>query len=67
MGLEVIQQPNTRREKPWGTGHAVLCCENVINNSFSIINADDFYGRGAFYKILETLKNLLNQIIFNLL
>ena len=61
----VIQDPNyglgshTRpksREKPWGTGHAVLCCENFINNSFSIINADDFYGREAFFKILETLK-----------
>ena len=61
----VIQDPNyglgshtlpISREKPWGTGHAVLCCENFINNSFSIINADDFYGREAFFKILETLK-----------
>ena len=61
----VIQDPNYGlgsytlpkfREKPWGTGHAVLCCENFINNSFSIINADDFYGREAFFKILETLK-----------
>ena len=61
----VIQDPNyglgshtlpKSREKPWGTGHAVLCCENFINNSFSIINADDFYGREAFFKILETLK-----------
>lgn len=61
----VIQDPNYRlgrytlpktREKPWGTGHAVLCCENFIDNSFSIINADDFYGRDAFFKILETLK-----------
>ena len=54
-GLGSYTLPNTR-EKPWGTGHAVLCCENFIDNSFSIINADDFYGRGAFYKILETLK-----------
>ena len=61
----VIQDPNyglgrytlpKTREKPWGTGHAVLCCENFIDNSFSIINADDFYGREAFFKILETLK-----------
>ncbi len=54
-GLGSYKLPKTR-EKPWGTGHAVLCCENFIENSFSIINADDFYGRGAFYKILETLK-----------
>jgi len=44
------------RIKPWGTGHAVLCCENVIDETFAIINADDFYGKGAFNKILETLK-----------
>ena len=54
-GLENNKLP-TGREKPWGTGHAVLCCENVINNSFSIINADDFYGRDAFKKILQSLK-----------
>lgn len=54
-GLENNKLP-TAREKPWGTGHAVLCCENVINNSFSIINADDFYGRDAFKKILQSLK-----------
>ena len=44
------------RIKPWGTGHAVLCCENVIDETFAIINADDFYGKGALNKILETLK-----------
>ena len=54
-GLENNKLP-TAREKPWGTGHAVLCCENAINNSFSIINADDFYGRDAFKKILQSLK-----------
>ena len=54
-GLENKKLP-TAREKPWGTGHAVLCCENVIKNSFSIINADDFYGRDAFKKILQSLK-----------
>ena len=61
----VIQDPNyglknfkypKGREKPWGTGHAVLCCENYINNTFAIINADDFYGRGAFIKIISALK-----------
>ena len=54
-GLENNKLP-TAREKPWGTGHAVLCCENAINNSFSIINADDFYWRDAFKKILQSLK-----------
>ena len=30
------------REKPWGTGHAVLCCKDVVDGPFTVINADDF-------------------------
>ena len=54
-GLENFKYPKGR-EKPWGTGHAVLCCENYINNTFAIINADDFYGRRAFIKIISALR-----------
>ena len=36
------------REKPWGTGHAVLCALPQVDGPFAVINADDFYGRGAF-------------------
>ena len=36
------------RVKPWGTGHAVLCAADCIDGPFAVINADDFYGRGAF-------------------
>ena len=54
-GLENFKYPKGR-EKPWGTGHAVLCCENYINNTFAIINADDFYGKRAFIKIISALK-----------
>ena len=39
------------RKKPWGTGHAILCCKDAINEPFAIINADDYYGQEA-YKIL---------------
>lgn len=39
------------RTKPWGTGHAILCCRGVVNEPFMVINADDFYGRDS-YKIL---------------
>lgn len=45
------------REKPWGTAHAILSAKNFINDSFAIINADDFYGRDAFFKIAEFLKD----------
>ena len=62
-GLKQFTLPDNR-VKPWGTGHAVLCCENVINESFITINADDFYGYGAFKKAIDSLsyieKNNLN-------
>ncbi len=43
------------REKPWGTSHAILCCREVINEPFAVVNADDYYGRGAFEKIYNEL------------
>ena len=43
------------REKPWGTGHAVACCRDVIDASFAVINADDFYGASAFCEIYSFL------------
>lgn len=43
------------REKPWGTGQAVLCCREVINTPFAVINADDYYGRSAFSQIYRQL------------
>lgn len=44
------------REKPWGTGHAILCCKGVVNEPFAVINADDFYGKSAFKKLYEYLR-----------
>ena len=38
----------TGRTKPWGTGHALLCAAENIDSHFTVINADDFYGREAF-------------------
>ena len=36
------------RTKPWGTGHAVLCCRELLDAPFAVINADDYYGPEAF-------------------
>ena len=36
------------RVKPWGTGHAVLSCLDVIDGPFAVVNADDYYGQNAF-------------------
>lgn len=44
------------REKPWGTAHAILSAKNNIHEPFAIINADDFYGRDAYFVISKFLK-----------
>lgn len=46
------------REKPWGTGHAVLMAKECINEPFTVINGDDFYGAGAFAKMSDYLSAL---------
>ena len=45
------------RAKPWGTAHAVRPARHVIGEPFAVINADDFYGRGAY----ETLYSFLTS------
>lgn len=47
---------DSNRNKPWGTGHALLMTKDVINENFAIINADDFYGRDSFMKMADALK-----------
>lgn len=44
------------RVKPWGTGHAILCCKDVVDAPFVIINADDYYGEDAFKVMYDYLK-----------
>lgn len=43
------------RTKPWGTGQAVLCCKELLQEPFVVINADDYYGKEAFVKVHEYL------------
>jgi hypothetical protein len=43
------------RVKPFGTGHAVLACRNIVNSAFAVINADDYYGREGFKLIYDYL------------
>src|SRR6185503_4789089 len=47
------QYKNPERVKPWGTGHAVLCAREAINEPFVVINADDFYGQDSFASIAK--------------
>lgn len=49
------------RIKPWGTAHAILAAKEMIHENFAIINADDFYGREAFFDIANFLKELASD------
>lgn len=45
------------RKKPWGTGQAVLACQDVLHEPFAVINADDYYGKEAYQKIQAFLQD----------
>ncbi|MCI6138621.1 MULTISPECIES: nucleotidyltransferase family protein [Clostridium] len=49
------------RVKPWGTAHAVLCCSQLIDGPFAVINADDYYGKEAFRMIYDQLMKSEDQ------
>lgn len=70
------------RTKPWGTGHAVLACKNLIDSPFAVINADDYYGKNGFkvaakflgkgyalvgYHLYNSIHNKQGQISLHLL
>lgn len=46
------------RTKPYGTVHAVLAAKNVIDSPFAVLNADDFYGRQAFFDISAAMDSI---------
>ncbi|PWG80021.1 nucleotidyltransferase family protein [Pararcticibacter amylolyticus] len=55
------------RQKPWGTGHAVLEAAGQINEPFCVINADDFYGYDAFQKMADFLNNEVRDDNYSLM
>jgi len=53
---EEIRRTVAGRQKPWGTGHAVLACGGLIDSPFAVINADDYYGKKGFQKAAAFLE-----------
>ena len=49
------------RTKPWGTVHAVLCAKDAMKTPFTVINADDYYGREAYGILGNYLSTLSND------
>ncbi|GET45831.1 sugar phosphate nucleotidyltransferase [Capnocytophaga felis] len=61
-----LQNPKgIERQKPWGTGHAMLCVKDVVKNPFLIINADDYYGKDAFSFMAKALKSGKKKTFFS--
>ena len=50
------------RTKPWGTGHAIWVAKDKVREPFCVINADDFYGRGAYQLAADFLGDMDNLI-----
>jgi NDP-sugar pyrophosphorylase family protein len=47
------------RERPWGTGHAVWAARDALgDNSFAVINADDFYGAETFEVLIQSFQKM---------
>ena len=57
------------REKPWGTGQAILAAEKMIDEPFAVINGDDFYGKESFQVVADYYKQSSNfsMVAFKLL
>lgn len=53
------------RKKPWGTGHAILCCAPVIDAPFAVLNADDYYGKSAFKTIYNQLSTMEDDEVYH--
>ncbi len=52
------------REKPLGTGHAILCAKEAIgSDDFAVINADDFYSRDAFVQLYRYMQDSDNYCL----
>lgn len=55
---EKYRKKFAERKKPWGTGQAILCCKNIVDSPFLVINADDYYGKSAFREAYNYLTSI---------
>ena len=55
------------RAKPWGTAHAVLVAQDVIDEPFAVINADDYYGISAFDSMAKFLTDECRPDLYSMI
>ena len=56
--LPAFFRPAEGRTKPYGTVAAVLSAKDVIESRFAVVNADDYYGPGAYALMSKALDEL---------
>ncbi|MCI8949195.1 MAG: nucleotidyltransferase [Lachnospiraceae bacterium] len=49
------------RNKPWGTGHALLMVKDFVKEPFVVINADDYYGKEGFCRIHDYMVQKMDE------
>lgn len=54
-------QSAINRPKPWGTSHAILCLDGIVNEPFAVINADDYYGPSSMQVVADFLNNKVTE------
>ncbi len=52
-----------QREKPLGTGHALLAAKEKISGAFGVVNGDDFYGAETFQRLTHCLRDNENCLL----
>jgi len=55
------QEVFAARGKPWGTGQAILCCKDIVDSPFLVVNADDYYGKQAYVEAYNYLTKMTNE------
>ena len=58
----LVDHPPPGRTRPWGTGHAVLTAAEHIDGPFALCNADDFYGRGAYAALADSMRGAASYL-----
>ena len=59
--IPAFYQLPEERVKPFGTVHAALCAKDAVQEPFALINADDYYGLGAYETMYEALGRMAKE------
>ncbi len=61
FAFQSMQRAPVSRDKPLGTGHALLSAAHHIDGPMGVINADDFYGASSFHLLAQSLAGMTGR------